>query len=95
MYVSIYTKFLTEVANTVDKYCYSFGEDNPFQRGLNYGNKDFGFSVTTSNTLIYREWIPNAKEVYLMGEFNKFSETSHVMERVEDETDTYSIELEI
>lgn len=77
------------------QYCYSFGEENPFQRGLNYNSKNYGFSSPLTNNLLYREWIPNAKEVYLLGEFNKFDEQSHPLTPVEDEENMYEIELEI
>ena len=84
-------KVLSEVSNIVAKYCYSFGEENPFQKGLNYGGKNFGFSLPMANTIVLKEWIPNAKEVYLLGEFNKFDESSHPLDPVETEKDFFEI----
>lgn len=35
------------------------------------GYEKFGFNVGTNNEVIYREWAPNAKEAYLIGDFSE------------------------
>lgn len=35
------------------------------------GIDKFGFNVDGQNNILYREWAPNAKEAYLMGDFSK------------------------
>ena len=40
--------------------------------GVNLKHKYYGFSRYSSG-INYREWIPNAKEVYIMGDFNKWN----------------------
>lgn len=50
--------------DTIDQY--EGGYDN-FTRGYNR----FGFHVGSSGEVVYREWAPNAKEAYLIGEFSK------------------------
>lgn len=60
-------------SQTIYNYCYDFSEENAFNKGINYGCKTYGISFPTSNNIIIREWIPNAKEVYLLGDFNEFN----------------------
>ncbi|KAL0580094.1 alpha-1,4-glucan branching enzyme, partial [Marasmius crinis-equi] len=52
------------------------GYDN-FTKGYN----KFGFNVGPDGQVVYREWAPNAKEAYLIGEFNDWNRTSHPMTR--------------
>lgn len=35
------------------------------------GYKKFGFIVKPDNSVVYREWAPNAKEAVLIGEFSE------------------------
>jgi 1,4-alpha-glucan branching enzyme len=35
------------------------------------GYEKFGLNVGPNNEVIYREWAPNAKEAYLIGEFSE------------------------
>lgn len=35
------------------------------------GYEKFGFHVGPNNEVVYREWAPNAKEAYLIGEFSQ------------------------
>lgn len=72
------------MAQTVFDYCYNFSEETPFSKGINYGCKNYGVSFPSANVFVLREWVPNAKEVYLLGDFNEYNETSHKMEPVED-----------
>jgi len=37
------------------------------------GYLKFGFHVGPGNEVVYREWAPNAKEAFLIGDFSKFS----------------------
>lgn len=39
----------------------------------------FGLNLGPNNEVNYREWAPNAREAYLIGEFNEWSRTSHPM----------------
>jgi 1,4-alpha-glucan branching enzyme len=34
------------------------------------GYQRFGFNVRNDGELVYREWAPNAREAYLMGDFS-------------------------
>ncbi|TFK43739.1 glycoside hydrolase family 13 protein [Crucibulum laeve] len=43
------------------------------------GYTKFGLNVTPKSEVVYREWAPNAKEAYLIGEFNEWNRTSHPM----------------
>jgi 1,4-alpha-glucan branching enzyme len=36
------------------------------------GFDKFGFNVDGNNTITYREWAPNAKEAFLIGDFSTF-----------------------
>lgn len=40
------------------------------------GYLKFGFNIKDDGTVVYREWAPNAKEAYLIGEFSECSFTS-------------------
>jgi 1,4-alpha-glucan branching enzyme len=35
------------------------------------GYLKFGFNVGSNGEVVYREWAPNAKEAYLIGEFSR------------------------
>eukprot|EP01132_Coremiostelium_polycephalum_P001427 gene1427-1801_t len=50
-----------------------------FSQGYNF----FGFNLTPQNDLTYREWLPSAQAVFLVGEFNDWNKTSHPLERDE------------
>jgi 1,4-alpha-glucan branching enzyme len=43
------------------------------------GYLKFGLNANESGELTYREWAPNAKEAYLIGDFNEWNRTSHPM----------------
>ncbi|KIM46397.1 glycoside hydrolase family 13 protein [Hebeloma cylindrosporum] len=45
------------------------------------GYLKFGINLGPKNEVIYREWAPNAKEAYLIGDFNEWNRTSHPMKR--------------
>lgn len=45
----------------------SEGGYDAFSKGYN----KFGFNVASDNTIVYREWAPNAIEAYLIGDFSK------------------------
>ncbi|EEB95057.1 hypothetical protein MPER_06035, partial [Moniliophthora perniciosa FA553] len=45
------------------------------------GYDKFGFNVGENDEVVYREWAPNAKEAYFIGEFNDWNRTSHPMIR--------------
>lgn len=47
------------------------------------GYLKFGFNVQENNDIIYREWAPNAKEAYIIGDFNNWSRASHPMSKNE------------
>ncbi|KAL0067646.1 alpha-1,4-glucan branching enzyme [Marasmius tenuissimus] len=47
------------------------------------GYEKFGFNVRDDGEVVYREWAPNAKEAYLIGEFNDWDRSSHPMTRDE------------
>lgn len=36
------------------------------------GYEKFGLNVDANGEITYREWAPNAKEAYLIGDFSKF-----------------------
>jgi 1,4-alpha-glucan branching enzyme len=61
---------------TFDKY---EGGYEKFTRGY----EKFGLNVGPKNEVVYREWAPNAKEAYLIGDFNGWNRTSHPMTRVD------------
>ncbi|KII94957.1 glycoside hydrolase family 13 protein [Plicaturopsis crispa FD-325 SS-3] len=43
------------------------------------GYEKLGFQVGSDGTVVYREWAPNPKEAYLIGDFNGWNRTSHPM----------------
>ena len=45
------------------------------------GYEKFGFNVQSDGSILYREWAPNAKEAYVTGDFNNWSQESHPMKR--------------
>ncbi|KAK7675899.1 alpha-1,4-glucan branching enzyme [Cerrena zonata] len=53
------------------------------------GYKKFGFIVKPDNSVVYREWAPNAKEAVLIGEFNSWNRISDPM--VKDDFGVWSI----
>ncbi|KAK7060409.1 alpha-1,4-glucan branching enzyme [Paramarasmius palmivorus] len=55
------------------------------------GYLKFGFNVGEDGEVVYREWAPNAKEAYLIGEFNDWDRTSHPMTR--DEFGSWEIKV--
>ena len=73
-------EFLKELTETFVKYSFEASKKSPFFKGMNYNGKEMGFSET-ANSVHYREWLPNAKEVYLIG---SFSEGKHALEETED-----------
>lgn len=73
---------------------YTFREESPFLRGLNYDDKHIGFS-SNDHLITYREYLPGVKEVYLMGDFNSFSKNAHKLQKDEDcEGDWYKLEVD-
>ncbi|KAF8332770.1 glycoside hydrolase superfamily [Cantharellus anzutake] len=63
------------------------GGYDPFSKGYN----KLGFNVANDGTVIYREWAPNAKEAYLIGDFNGWNRSSHSLAR--DEFGVWSIAI--
>ncbi|KAI0700723.1 glycoside hydrolase superfamily [Cytidiella melzeri] len=47
------------------------------------GYHKMGLNVQPDNSVIYREWAPNAKEAVLIGDFNKWNRISHPMTKNE------------
>jgi 1,4-alpha-glucan branching enzyme len=62
---------------------------------MNYNFKTYGFSYPSATHLVFREWVPNAQAVFLLGDFNSFNEDSHPMHQEETEKDIFSIELNL
>ncbi|KAM3589104.1 alpha-1,4-glucan branching enzyme [Umbelopsis sp. WA50703] len=60
------------------------GYDN-FSKGYEH----FGFHVQKDNSVIYREWAPNAAGASLIGEFNNWDHNANVMQK--DKYGTFSI----
>ncbi|KAK7227070.1 hypothetical protein V2G26_015073 [Clonostachys chloroleuca] len=52
----------------------SEGGIDKFSQGFNH----YGFTIN-DNTIVYREWAPNAEEAYLIGDFNEWNRGSHPM----------------
>ncbi|KAI9285985.1 1,4-alpha-glucan-branching enzyme GBE1 [Umbelopsis sp. AD052] len=48
-----------------------------FTKGYEY----FGFNVQPDNSIIYREWAPNATSASLIGEFNNWQHDAHPMKK--------------
>jgi hypothetical protein len=51
--------------DTIDQY---EGGYDKFTKGYD----KFGFNVGSGGEVVYREWAPNAKEVYLIGDFSEW-----------------------
>jgi 1,4-alpha-glucan branching enzyme len=66
----------SQYLNTLDGINKNFkGLDN-FSKGYEY----FGFNIDEkTGDIVYREWAPNAKEAFLMGDFNGWNSQSHPM----------------
>ncbi|KIJ56754.1 glycoside hydrolase family 13 protein [Sphaerobolus stellatus SS14] len=47
------------------------------------GYLKFGLNLQPNGDVVYREWAPNAKEAYLIGDFNGWDRASHPMKRDE------------
>lgn len=45
------------------------------------GTEIFGFNVSKDNTIVYREWAPNAQQAFLIGDFNNWNRDSHPMKK--------------
>lgn len=54
---------------------YRFADAHTFF-GLHHRKED--------DTWVFREWLPNARHVFLMGDFNAWDQTSHALERKEN-----------
>lgn len=83
---------LQETSQVVYNYCYSFREDSPFTKGLNYYCKEVGFS-NSENMATYKEWLPSVSKAYLMGDFNDFNKTSHELLPIEAEEGMFELEF--
>lgn len=46
------------------------------------GYKYYGLHVEDDNTIVYREWAPNATAAWLMGDFNGWNRESHPMKQI-------------
>jgi len=55
------------------------------------GFKKFGFNKQEDGSVVYREWAPAAKEVFLTGDFNSWNRRSHPL--VRDEFGCWSITI--
>ncbi|KAL8336094.1 hypothetical protein RB601_000091 [Gaeumannomyces tritici] len=55
----------------------SEGSMEKFTRGIEL----FGLNVRDDNSIIYREWAPNATAAHLMGDFNDWNRQSHSMKK--------------
>ncbi|KAK0499782.1 glycoside hydrolase family 13 protein [Armillaria luteobubalina] len=45
------------------------------------GYLKFGLNVGSNGEVVYREWAPNAREAFLIGDFNDWNRTSHPMKK--------------
>ncbi|RDA87067.1 hypothetical protein CP532_0165 [Ophiocordyceps camponoti-leonardi (nom. inval.)] len=45
------------------------------------GTEKFGFNVDDDGNITYREWAPNAKSAFLIGDFNGWNRSSHPMQK--------------
>ena len=63
-----------------------------FDSLLNYASwhKDLGFHIERGH-LVYRDWIPQVKQVFLVGEFNSWKEDLHPM--IRGNSDLWSIKI--
>ncbi|KIY50326.1 glycoside hydrolase family 13 protein [Fistulina hepatica ATCC 64428] len=55
------------------------------------GYLKFGLNVSEDGHVVYREWAPNARRAYLIGDFNEWNRTSHPMKR--DEFGVWEIDI--
>ncbi len=56
-----------------------------FHQGKNYKAQDFlGAHRVNENTFVFRVWAPNAKSIFLLGDFNGWNEESHPFTRLND-----------
>ncbi|MCB9203021.1 MAG: alpha amylase C-terminal domain-containing protein [Flavobacteriales bacterium] len=66
--------------NTLNHINHHFGSLENFADGYKY----FGFNYDDKKKgYWFRDWLPNALEVYLIGDFNKWNRTSHSLEKNE------------
>jgi len=65
----------------------SEGGLDKFSRGF----ERFGFNVQPNGDIVYSEWAPNAREAYLIGDFNNWDRNSHKMTR--DDFGVFTITL--
>ncbi|KAF2076274.1 hypothetical protein CYY_002451 [Polysphondylium violaceum] len=56
------------------------------------GYEHFGFIVNENGDVDYREWLPSAHEVYLVGDFNQWNKSSHPLKK--DEFGRWHIHLD-
>jgi 1,4-alpha-glucan branching enzyme len=64
----------------MEKIQQSAGGLDQFSRGWEY----FGFNYSPADRgLYYREWAPNARQAFLIGDFNQWNRTAHPMKRNE------------
>ncbi|VBB17677.1 1,4-alpha-glucan-branching enzyme [Yasminevirus sp. GU-2018] len=47
-----------------------------------FSRRRFGFFDQDDGTVVFKEWAPNAKQMYIMGTFNNWSETSKPLKKV-------------
>ncbi|EGC31539.1 1,4-alpha-glucan branching enzyme [Dictyostelium purpureum] len=83
-YADTLKRRFSHVQNTIKRFDENEGGLLNFSKGYEY----FGFNVTAEGVQ-YREWLPSAHEVYLVGDFNQWSKTSHKLNR--DEYGRWSI----
>lgn len=63
-------------------------------KGLNYGCRNFGFSLPHSTILIYRDWFPRVKEVKLIMLDDSHSFT-YQMTPMEEESNMWETEIDL
>jgi 1,4-alpha-glucan branching enzyme len=76
----LYEKWKSQIQQTEGSY-------DAFSKGY----LKFGFNVAEDGTITYREWAPNPKEAYLIGDFNGWNRSSHPLTR--DQFGVWSIVL--
>lgn len=70
-------------SETAFEMCYSFREDSPFLRALNYDNRYYGFS-SVDNCMTYRDYLGPVKQAFLFGDFNGFDKGRHALQEDEE-----------
>ena len=66
--------------NTLEYITNDFGSIENFANAHHY----FGFNYDETNKgYWFRDWLPNAKEVFLIGDFNHWNRTSHPLSKNE------------